>query len=75
MRYIPSPIEFGFHFKYTATANQSGRMQYHKITPGVSKIRISRTEFIKVFNTSRILALNPLQLDEKSPVFQLEFYT
>ena len=50
-------------------------MQYHKITPGASKERISRTEFIKVFNTSRILALNPLQLDEESTVFQLEFYT
>ena len=75
MRYVPSPIEFGFHCKYTATANQSGRMQYHKITPGASKERISRTEFIKVFNTSRILALNPLQLDEESTVFQLEFYT
>ena len=74
MRYIPSPIDFGFNYKYTATANQSGRMQYHKVKPGVSKIRISRTEFIQAFNTSHILAVNPLQGPSESPVFQLEFY-
>ncbi|MEQ8475029.1 hypothetical protein [Fulvivirga sp.] len=58
---------------YSATANKSGRMQYHKVNPGVSKERISRTEFIEVFNTSTILAIRPLQ-EKSSPVFQLEFF-
>ncbi|MEQ8242670.1 hypothetical protein [Fulvivirga sp.] len=58
---------------YSATANKSGRMQYHKVNPGISKERISRTEFIEVFNTSTILAIRPLQ-EKSSPVFQLEFF-
>ncbi|WP_155179437.1 hypothetical protein [Fulvivirga lutimaris] len=48
-------------------------MQYHKVNPGVSKERISRTEFIEVFNTSTILAIRPIQ-EKSSPVFQLEFF-
>ncbi|MCG8385472.1 MAG: hypothetical protein MJA30_08035 [Cytophagales bacterium] len=73
MRYVPSPIPLRFDLVYTATANPSGRMQYHKIKPGVAKERISRTEFINAFNTRDILAVRPLQ-DSNSPVFQLEFY-
>ena len=72
-RYIPSPIPFRFAWVYTATANKSGRMQYHKIKPGESKERISRTEFIEVFNTARILAMRPIPTDNMD-VFQLEFY-
>ncbi|MEO1055240.1 MAG: hypothetical protein AAFX87_31725 [Bacteroidota bacterium] len=74
MNYIPSPIEFKFHFIYSATANRSGRMQYHKIKLGEYKERISRTEFIRTFNTSKILAIKPLPTHPDSPVFQLEFY-
>ena len=73
MRYVPSPIPLRFDRVYTATVNRSGRMQYHKITPGQTKERISRTEFINAFNTQNILAVRPLQ-DSNSPVFQLEFY-
>ena len=49
-------------------------MQYHKIKPGQSKQRISRTEFIKAYNDSPILAINPLQLRGQDTVFQFEFY-
>ncbi|MEM6360070.1 MAG: hypothetical protein AAF149_13125 [Bacteroidota bacterium] len=58
---------------YSATANDSGRMQYHKIIPGESKERISRAEFITAYNTLSIIAVNPIQ-EKNSPVFQLEFY-
>jgi hypothetical protein len=74
MRYIPSPIPLKFDFIYTATANQSGRMQYHKVKPGQSKLRISRFEFIKAYNDSPIIAINPLQLKGQDTVFQFEFY-
>ena len=74
MRYIPSPISIKFDFVYSATANASGRMQYHRIRPGHSKLRISRTEFIKAYNGTQILALKPLQQPGQEAVFQFEFY-
>jgi hypothetical protein len=74
MKYIPSPIPLQFSMMFTATANRSGRMQYHKVRPGHSKLRISRTEFIQAYNNSDILAMRPLQLQGVDAVFQLEFY-
>ena len=74
MRYIPSPIPIQYSYLYSATANASGRMQYHRIKPGHSKLRISRTEFIKTYNESQILAINPLQLNGQDAIFQFEFY-
>lgn len=74
MRYIPSPIPLQFSFVYSATANASGRMQYHRIKPGHSKVRISRTDFIKAYNESQILAINPLQQRGQDSIFQFEFY-
>ena len=73
MRYVPSPIKMRYTFVYSATANPSGRMQYHKVKPDQFKERITRTEFIEAFNTLEILAMKPLQ-EKTSPVFQLEFY-
>ncbi len=74
MRYIPSPIPLQFNYIYSATANASGRMQYHRIKPRHSKVRISRTDFIKAYNESQILAINPLQQRGQDSVFQFEFY-
>lgn len=74
MKYIPSPIPLQFSTLFTATANRSGRMQYHKVRPGQSKLRISRTEFIQAYNDSNIIAVKPLQLRGINSVFQLEFY-
>lgn len=74
MRYIPSPIPIQFSYLYSASANASGRMQYHRIKPGLSKLRISRSEFIKAYNDSQILAINPMQLRGQDSVFQFEFY-
>jgi len=74
MKYVPSPISLQFSFMYSATANSSGRMQYHRIKPGHNKLRISRTEFIKAYNDAQILAINPLQLKGQEAIFQFEFY-
>jgi hypothetical protein len=74
MRYIPSPIPIQCSWVYSATANKSGRMQYHKIKPGQSKLRISRTEFIKAYNETQIIALRPLQAGGNDTDFQMEFY-
>ncbi len=74
MRYIPSPIPLQFNYVYSAMANASGRMQYHRIKPGQSKLRISRMEFIRTYNESQILAITPLQLRGQDAIFQFEFY-
>jgi hypothetical protein len=74
MKYIPSPIPIKYDYMYSATANKSGRMQYHKVRPGVNKLRIPRQEFIKAFNDMAILAINPIQQRGQDIVFQLEFY-
>ena len=74
MRYVPSPTPIKYDFVYSAAANKSGRMQYHRIRPGFSKLRISRTEFIKAYNETPIVALLPVQLPGQEAVFQLEFY-
>ncbi len=49
-------------------------MQYHKVKPGVSKERISRSEFIRAYNEMPILAIMPIPLKGQDIVFQLEFY-
>jgi hypothetical protein len=49
-------------------------MQYHRIRPGHSKLRISRQEFIKAYNDSPILAMRPLQHRGQEAVFELEFF-
>jgi len=72
-RYVPSPIPFKYHYLYSAVANRSGRMQYYRTKPGIGRERISRAEFIEVFNNSDILGLRPIPLED-APVIQLEFY-
>lgn len=73
MRFVPSPTPVSYNSIYSATANDSGRMQYHRIIPGKSRERISRTEFVEKFNTLNILAVKPLPL-QNAQVFQFEFY-
>lgn len=74
MRYIPSPITIKYDLVYSAMANKSGRMQYHKIRPGHSKLRISRAEFIKAYNSSPMVAVRPIQVQGNEADFQIEFY-
>jgi len=49
-------------------------MQYHKIKPGYSKLRISRFEFIKAYNSAQLIAMKPVQSQGSETDFQLEFY-
>jgi hypothetical protein len=49
-------------------------MQYHRIKPGQSKLRISRAEFIKTYNSAAILAIKPLPVNGNETDFQFEFY-
>jgi hypothetical protein len=74
MRYIPSPTPIRCEWVFSATANKSGRMQYHKIKPGQSKLRISRSEFIRTYNSAHILAMMPLPVSGNDTDFQFEFY-
>lgn len=74
MRYIPSPIPLRYEYVYSAHTNKSGRMQYHKIKPGFSKLRISRAEFIKAYNSAQIVAMKPVQVQGNDTDFQIELY-
>jgi hypothetical protein len=74
MKYIPSPVPLQYNYVYSAITNGSGRMQYYRITPGMSKTRISRAEFIRIYNESPILAITPLPLRGQDSLFQFEFY-
>ena len=74
MRFVPSPAPVRFQLVYTATANPSGRMQYHKVRPGHSKLRISRAEFIRAYNESQIIAIKPIQQPKQEAIFEFEFY-
>ncbi len=73
LNYVPSPIPFEYDVAYAAIANQSGRMQYYRLTRKGGRIRIGRNEFIKAYNNQHIVALRPLPAGNK-PVFQLQFY-
>ncbi|MCU0356910.1 MAG: hypothetical protein MUE95_04970 [Cyclobacteriaceae bacterium] len=74
MRYVPSPVPLPATCVYRAQSNASGRMQYYKILPGKGKLRITRTEFIRAYNETSILALQPLQNRGSEIDFQIEFY-
>lgn len=74
MPYVPSPVPIRFQLIYSATANPSGRMQYHRIKPGASKLRISRTEFIRAYNDLPIIAIKPIQQPRQETIFEFEFY-
>lgn len=75
MKFVPSPIPVQYRVLYSATANKSGRMQYHRIVPGKTKTRIGRNDFIEAYNTLPIIAIKPLQDKQLTAVFQFEFYT
>ncbi|MCK5102410.1 MAG: hypothetical protein KAR17_06330, partial [Cyclobacteriaceae bacterium] len=63
LTFIPSPIDFEFDSIFRAVANKSGRMQYYRIKKGKNRQRISKGEFLNVYNKSRIIAIKPIQND------------
>lgn len=74
LKFVPSPTPIRFTKAYSASSNESGRMQYHEVIPGGTRKRISRAEFISAFNNSKIIALRPNQVVDNSSTFQLEFF-
>ncbi len=73
--YIPSPINVDYVISYRAVANKSGRMQYYREYKGKSKARIGRADFIKAYNSNKIIGIMPLQSQSNaSSVFQFEFF-
>jgi hypothetical protein len=73
--FIPSPIDFEYDSMFRAISNKSGRMQYYHIKKGKKQRRISKNEFSKIYNKSRIIAIKPIQDPSSSYPIQLEVYT
>jgi len=74
LNYIPSPIEFDYDFVYSAITNPSGRMQYYKALKGKIRTRISKGEFAKIYNHSKIIAVKPIQEKKKNGIIQMDIY-
>jgi hypothetical protein len=72
--YIPSPIDFEYDSIFRAVVNKSGRMQYYKVKKGKKQQRISKNEFSRIYNKSRIIAVKPIQDNSTSAPIQLEVY-
>ena len=74
--YVPSPVSVKYTDTYSIEVNKSGRLQYYKQPQNRKRIRITKTEFSKIYNSSRIMAIEPIQ----NPVntgnhFLLKFFT
>ena len=74
MSFIPSPVDFDYDIKFSAVTNVSGRMQYYRSRKGKSRIRISRNEFMKIYNNSNIIAFKPIQNKEDDSPLQMDIY-
>lgn len=75
MLFIPSPIKVSNDIRYQVLVNRSSRMQYFRKSHNGNRVRIGRGDFIEAFNTSRIIAVKPLQSGDGNSIFQYEFYT
>ncbi len=74
LSYVPSPIEFDFDIVYSAITNLSGRMQYYKSLKGKSRLRISKNEFARIYNHSKIIAVKPIQEEGENGYIQMDIY-
>lgn len=74
LRYIPSIVEFEYDTTYTALTNESGRMQYYKVSKGRNRIRITRNEFLDAYNKSKIIAVKPIQEKEDPSHLRMDFF-
>jgi hypothetical protein len=73
--YLPTLAEIAFKSIYSIEINLSGRLQYYRQQlPGKRK-RITKTEFSKAYNHSRILGLQPVQSADNQHHFLLKFFT
>jgi len=74
--YVPSPVNVLYNYVYTIEVNKSGRLQYFRQPVNRKRKRITRSEFAKIYNTKKILAIDPIQhSDIKTNHFLLKFYT
>jgi len=74
--YVPSPVSVMYKETYSIEINKSGRLQYYKQSYDKKRIRITKTEFSKIYNSSRIMAIEPVQSTSQSNNhFLLRFFT
>jgi len=74
--YVPSPVSVYYNYIYSIEVNKSGRLQYFRQPVNRSRKRITKTEFSRVYNTKKILAIDPVQnMDFDGNHFLLKFYT
>ena len=74
--YVPSPVSVMYKETYSIEVNKSGRLQYYKQSYDKKRTRITKTEFSKIYNSTRIMAIEPVQNTSKSNNhFLLRFFT
>ena len=74
--YVPSPVSVMYKETYSIEVNKSGRLQYYKQSYDKKRVRITKTEFSKIYNSSRIMAIEPVQSTSQSNNhFLLRFFT
>jgi len=49
-------------------------MQYYKIKKGEKRERISKGDFLNIYNQSRIIAIRPIQNDSFQTPIQMDVY-
>lgn len=64
--YVPSSVSVVYKDTYSIEINKSGRLQYYKQPDNKKRIRITKTEFTRRYNSSKILAIEPVQSIGKS---------
>lgn len=74
--YVPSPVDLLFNHIYSIEVNRSGRLQYYWQPVNRKRKRITKTEFSTIYNTKKILAIEPVQNTElEGHHFLLKFFT
>ena len=74
--YVPSPVSVMYKDTYSIEVNKSGRLQYYKQSYNKKRVRITKTEFSKIYNSTRIMAIEPVQNASKlNNHFLLRFFT
>lgn len=74
LTFIPSPIDFEYDSIFRAVTNKSGRMQYYQIKKGKKRERISKGDFLNIYNQSKIIAIRPIQNSSFQAPIQMDVY-
>jgi len=74
--YVPSPVQVLYNFIYSIEINKSGRLQYYRQPVNRKRKRITRSEFSQIYNTKKIVAIDPVQKNElNTNHYLLKIYT